>query len=342
MSSPSPPAALPPASPTPLPPITAPPPPLEYTTLLAFFHTHRHTPSQISLLPAPYTEILSSPPHLGIPKQCLITAFVHARRIFQLYPSPSPRELLDATTILLLAASEHLTALNTRKRYFHTHLAAGEELVWLESLLTSPLPRHNKSPLLWAHRRWVLSCVSAASTAATSTTTTELDIVRKSAEVHPRNYYAWNHARWVVERFAGAAQEEEDQEVERQLSFCWRHAEDVGVWAFLGWLLERCERVQTVEKVVVEAVEYAREVAPGHESVWCTLRTLVGRVSPAARERVLEMLEKCGSVEGMGEERAREIVLEERAVTWIRRFGQREKPPVISPPDRGHGNGAST
>jgi protein prenyltransferase alpha subunit repeat containing protein 1 len=302
-------------------------PPPDYTTLTTFFNTHSHTPTQISLLPAPHTEILISPPHLGIPKKCLVSAFTYARQLLLTsFSGCDTLAIRDATSILILTASEHLTALNTRKRLLvSSHVAS--ELVWLESLLTSPLPRHNKSPLLWAHRKWVLE--KFPQEASMVTVESELAMVRKSAEVHPRNYYAWGHARWAVEHLLGKRSEiVMNSVVETHLGFCWRHAEDVGVWAFLEWLLVRWEqREGALESLINEIVAYARDVAPGHESVWCVLRSLVGRagvLAPEARARVMSLLER--RVEGMGEDSKRELELEERAVAWIKRFGDCNSP----------------
>jgi hypothetical protein len=306
-----------------------PPPPPDYTTLTTFFNTHSHTPTQISLLPAPHTEILISPPHLGIPKQCLVSAFTHARRfLLTSFSGCDTRAIRDATSILILTASEHLTALNTRKRLLVPSDVASE-LVWLESLLTSPLPRHSKSPLLWAHRKWVLEKFPKET--PSTTVESELELVRKSAEVHPRNYYAWGHARWAVERLGKQRTTILNTVVETHLRFCWRHAEDVGIWAFLEWLLVRWDQgEEALVSVVNEIVTYARDIAPGHESVWCVLRALVGRagvLGPEARGRVMGLLERGVEGVGMGEERNRELELEERAVAWIKRFGDSRESP---------------
>ena len=389
-----------------------------YRTLTDYFNTHRTAPTQISILPSAPSpsppppppppqsqsqlppQILVCPPHLGIPKQSLIRAFVTARSLF-VGPNTTPQPCLpwpdgeglagqlEATRILLLVASEHLTAVNTRKRLLCAGLhSPAEELVWLESLLTSPLPRHNKSPLLWAHRRWVVSNFFSPSLALQQQGVTvdgELGVVRRSAEVHARNYYAWGYARWIVcchygnscsgggggggdngdggdfgaggggggrggeeggggEGEEGEGEEEEEEGggggrggagsqlqglVDAHLRFCWRHAADVGVWAFLGFLLEQGDGPVdglAVERTVAEVVAFC-DIAPGHESVWCTVRTLVGRtaMAPEVRLRLVAMLQRRAQEAeaggGGGDERVREKMLRRRALRWIHRFG---------------------
>lgn len=102
--------------------------------------------------------------------------------------------LLDASLVLLLVGAENLTAVNTRRRILLRGFDEGlgvvtgrEEAKWLEGVLTSPLAKHNKSPLLWHYRRWLVErygvCVLGGGLEE------EMKIVQKSGEVHPRNYY---------------------------------------------------------------------------------------------------------------------------------------------------------
>lgn len=114
--------------------------------------------------------------------------------------------------------------------------------------------------------------------------------------------------------------------VDAHLRFCWRHAADVGVWAFLGFLLEEAGGL-AIERTVAEVVAFC-DIAPGHESVWCTVRTLVGRggsaaMAPEARLRLVALLQRRAQEADAGgsDERAREKMLQRRALRWIHRFG---------------------
>lgn len=90
--------------------------------------------------------------------------------------------------------AENLTAVNTRRRVllrgFHEGLGVTtgrEEVKWLEGVLTSPLAKHNKSPLLWHYRRWLVDRYGVD--VLGGGLEEEMKVVQKSGEVHPRNYY---------------------------------------------------------------------------------------------------------------------------------------------------------
>lgn len=80
---------------------------------------------------------------------------------------------MSATQLMLLHDPDHITAANARKRHLRnlletcsghsgspsTHLLDDfirKELWLLDSLQTSPLKKHTKSPTLWQHRRWLM------------------------------------------------------------------------------------------------------------------------------------------------------------------------------------------
>ncbi|KAF3913939.1 hypothetical protein ABW21_db0206447 [Orbilia brochopaga] len=171
-----------------------------YERITIFFQRHRWEEVQIEFLPfypVPEDHIYTDATSVGIPKSSLWKAFQHARRLFfdTLQSSPpsaaSSAALIATSTVLLLHDSEHLTAINTRKRLLlslfppaspvagsaaavtaprpqsqgqgqtqHANdplMTPFTEITFLTSLLTSPLHRHTKSPHLWAHRRWLLT-----------------------------------------------------------------------------------------------------------------------------------------------------------------------------------------
>lgn len=137
----------------------------------------------------------------------------------------SSQNILDISTILILFDSEHLTAINMRKRMLIRQIHEepqdkGDaiyqvfltEMQWSTNILTSPLHRHSKSPLLWSHRRWLISGMLLGNTmkfnvnisddrsdklldeqqqdiSSPSNILNEMNVVFTAANAHPKNYY---------------------------------------------------------------------------------------------------------------------------------------------------------
>ncbi|KAK8094531.1 hypothetical protein PG997_001216 [Apiospora hydei] len=147
---------------------------------------------------------------IAIPKLRLVQAFFIAREILSkhlLKPTIPPEEkTVGATSVILLMDPEHLTATNIRKKSIVSRLQAGAlpaqvlqaEQQFVDSLLTSRLHRHTKSPTLWSHRRWLIQ--NLGSLRSSERIRSDLtNVVMIAAERHPRNYYAWSHARWLFD-----------------------------------------------------------------------------------------------------------------------------------------------
>ncbi|KAH6688573.1 hypothetical protein F5X68DRAFT_261023 [Plectosphaerella plurivora] len=227
---------------------------------------------------------------VGVPKLVLLQAFIVARQILQKHLLQCPREppegdeVLAATAVLLFMDAEHLTAANTRKRILFARQRAisrddagallDRERVFVNSLLTSRLHRHTKSPTLWSHRRWLLQRYSAAGLAVDGRR--DLRVVMTSGERHPRNYYAWCHARFVAELAVEGMSTEEQRLVWDDIKkWCFAHHDDISGWSFLYHLA--CRRLagadDALPAVVKETLEYAQALTWRNESVWWFLRT---------------------------------------------------------------------
>ncbi|KAL8647499.1 MAG: hypothetical protein Q9210_005527, partial [Variospora velana] len=170
---------------------------------------------------------------------------------------------LDATSVLLLLNPEHLSAANFRKRCLLRHdedAMATREMLYMETLVTSPLYRHAKSPTLWAHRLWVLKTFhhlivpwddddddegdgneEKGDPAAEVFMTRELGIVMKAGERHAGNYHAWNYARemlrFLTSKVAAPVGVMMEAWVERVHAWCLAHPRDISGWSFLVFLL---------------------------------------------------------------------------------------------------------
>lgn len=191
----------------------------------------------------------------GIPKVRLIQAFTIAYKLFKtlaLTGSPEPgrldlEQIRRTSAVLLLTDPEHLTAANARKRAVLEELregvdagsCLGMEKYFVDSLLTSRLHRHTKSPVLWSHRRWLLEQFEKLGRPV-DVASDFRRVVLVSGERHPKNYYAWSHARFLLETFrpGGDALRHIAADVEQ---WCLKHHDDISGWTMLHFLLSRKE-----------------------------------------------------------------------------------------------------
>lgn len=207
-----------------------------------------------ALCPPGPPQVIQDEQAIGIPKALLIPAFKQALKVLALGRPGAIATLeqrLDATVVVLLVAPEHLTVANLRKRNLLALYEAASsisqtnsvgtrsdwreftralavELKLLDSLLTSPLHKHAKSPTLWSHRRWLITkfllntpdsprASEAAYVTGRSSTVSpspskssdlkqdqvqllfnEFDIVSRAALQHPRNYPAFDYLRRLI------------------------------------------------------------------------------------------------------------------------------------------------
>ncbi|OAA44269.1 Protein prenyltransferase [Metarhizium rileyi] len=255
----------------------------------------------IELLPRGYelesqnTYFLKEEYRLAIPKVCLVQAFVVARQLLMSHLNKPgricTRDVRKATSVILLVDSEHLTAANTRKRLLLQQTrAAGEkrteldrEAYFVNSLLSSHLHRHTKSPVLWGHKHWLLRQYIEAQLPVNLTQDFD-KVIYVAAERHPKNYYAWTYARDLVASRAkvdadcGAEQEEEL--VNTATKWCRLHHNDISGWSFLLHLALGFPR--HAQNIFSQTARLVQTYSWRGESVWHFLRNLV--LVPALRE----------------------------------------------------------
>ncbi|KUI57676.1 Protein prenyltransferase alpha subunit repeat-containing protein 1 [Cytospora mali] len=226
---------------------------------------------------------------IAVSKIGLVQAFFVARKKFQDYiksggsqDSMSPDELLAVTSVMLLMDPEHLTAANARKRLLISEASMSREGLlsmmmkdrcFVDSLLTSRLHRHTKSPTLWSHRRWLAQTASHHGVQANIAEVVK-HVVMIAGERHPRNYYAWCHARWLT----GLASENQERATFEELvditkDWCFRNHTDTSGWSFLYFLLMRLGGSRS-SAVLEEAAGLATSLQWTNESTWVFLRTL--------------------------------------------------------------------
>ncbi|AEO71658.1 a67ed0fe-6848-4d26-8f29-0b21886e42aa [Thermothielavioides terrestris] len=224
---------------------------------------------------------------VGFSKLALVQAFMVARQRLQdhlsgVVPLPDD-EVLAATAVILLFDPEYLTAANVRKRLVQAMISGSgaaaaararleSEKRFVDSLLTSRLHRHTKSPTLWSHRRWLLG-VFISLDLPVDVLQDIKDVVFVAGERHPRNYYAWCHARFLM----GLDKPIHRAEVlEAVQAWCFQHHTDTSGWSFLYFLLdtETDSSKATGCSTFAAVLALVSSLRLANESVWVFLRTL--------------------------------------------------------------------
>lgn len=222
---------------------------------------------------------------VAIPKLRLVQAFFVAHQILRRHLESDGKIITDdvhtATFILLLMDPEHLTAANIRKRVLSaggnaTQIALKKEQRFVDALLTARLHRHTKSPTLWSHRRWLVATCWALGMPWDVRQDIQ-NVVMVAGQRHPRNYVAWQHARFLLNRdpslAATIAADAKD--------FCLRNHSDISGWAFLSDCIARIQdeevRLSVCSSILQETLAMTESFRWTNESVWVFLRTLVTR-----------------------------------------------------------------
>ncbi|OAK95945.1 protein prenylyltransferase [Phaeosphaeriaceae sp. SRC1lsM3a] len=269
-----------------------------YEALSSYLEAHHKHIVEIEILPSAIKPkdgfLMEDGRNLGVPKKVLAVAFVEARKIF--FQNASTEEgqalALKATSVMLLFDPEHLTAANFRKRRLTAlksdstpaaqlsyRKALKYEFCFLDTILTSPLHRQSKSPTLWNHRLWLLDLFrpkvveNVPEDVQAKFWRTELESVCKSGEQHPKNYYAWQYARRLVERIDGTDTILEF--TQRVKDWCCKHPSDTSGWSCLNYLIPMVELETKRITLVQEVIGYALKLRLEHESLWVFIRTVL-------------------------------------------------------------------
>jgi protein prenyltransferase alpha subunit repeat containing protein 1 len=280
---------------------------------------------------------------LAIPKLRLVQAFIEARRIFFMYRSNSgsvsQEDASNATLVLLLMDPEHLTAANLRK---HLIVSSGydralmrRETSFVDSYLTARLHRHSKSPTLWSHRNWLMrqrlnqypTNAQAEIDIREGDYLPENDVLHYfrtilfvSAERHPRNYYAWCHARALLQLSKTPLPHSILEETRK---WCFQHHDDISGWQFLMTIaVPRPLHLH----VFNETVRVARALRWRNESVWFYLRTQAAAAFGEEQRRQVRLLHSALYTQADEEQCA----VMDKALEWMLREGTL---PVATEPD---------
>ncbi|KAI6046439.1 protein prenylyltransferase [Pisolithus marmoratus] len=163
----------------------------------------------------PYHPFLFIDGNLGVPQKVLYTLYPYAVRLFnisrriftsscetsQASSRSKPTDLLESSSVILLANPSHQTALNVRKRLVcDGSIDSEKELRFTSSLLSSQhCAKHGE---LWYHRRWIFAvsqqpspeeCSCSSFRIPLAALQQELALISRACELYPRNYFAWMH-----------------------------------------------------------------------------------------------------------------------------------------------------
>ncbi|KAK7414023.1 hypothetical protein QQZ08_012555, partial [Neonectria magnoliae] len=224
---------------------------------------------------------------IAIPKLRLVQGFIVARRILRAHlqgkHDGSIQVVLRATAVILLMDPEYLTAANTRKRLLQRRIHDKDDVMTylknekylVDSLLTSRLHRHTKSPTLWSHRRWLMEQFKIQGLDVKVEDDLKR-VVMVSGERHPRNYYAWCHARYLISTVSPESQthvETMSKAITAVKKWSFGHHDDISGWQFLTFLLEK-HQAET-QPTFCATLQLAESFRWRNESVWYFLRYTV-------------------------------------------------------------------
>ncbi|KAF5647503.1 hypothetical protein F25303_5176 [Fusarium sp. NRRL 25303] len=273
-----------------------------------------------------HTSVLRDENAVAIPKLRLVQAFIVAQKLLKQFQADNQRvssgDISRSTAVILLMDPEHLTAANTRKRLIRDKWREEDpqdrlhlEKHLIDSLLTSRLHRHTKSPTLWNHRRWLMEQYRLHNIEVTAEDGLTRTIMI-SGERHPRNYYAWCHARYLVNTFilsSSSSQEEISHIIIATQKWCFAHHNDISGWQFLLFLLDK--QPAETSPVFRETLKLAASFKWRNESVWYFLRLVTARGVTSSDKDEFESLRKT-LWETTSEESIEKKTLE-RAEQWL-------------------------
>lgn len=304
-----------------------------FERISAVLVSSQETYFEIEILPTSHvlnqdTCLLQDAGYIGIPKLRLVQAFLYAREILNgvLFHNKSIDDdvVMRATAVILLMDSEHLTAANVRKRVLKKGTSSGarrgedlmRETFLMNSLLSSRLHRHTKSPVLWNHKRWLLRQLRDGETPVRLLHEFE-KVICVAAERHARNYYAWTYARDVIAMECASPTQQASSVADSILpivtKWCRLHHQDISGWSFLLHLVMLFpDKAQGVAEETLSLVEKFKW---RNESVWHFLKNLaLMPIIQTKKSCVAEVWTKMKL--GVEDDASLEAITLDRAAAW--------------------------
>lgn len=120
----------------------------------------------------------------------------------------------------------------------------------------------------------------------------ELRIVLRSGELHPRNYYAFSYMRQLHALLSSTGPEAENITIsllEQTVSWCQANTRDISGWMFALYLLEAIANRRDVQaRVAVAVVRFALDIGWTGESLWTFVDMAVRKTGVDAARSLLQ------------------------------------------------------
>ncbi|KAI9493467.1 hypothetical protein BDB00DRAFT_823183 [Zychaea mexicana] len=130
---------------------------------------------------------------LGLPLQHLHDLIREADQA--MHEANDAKAVEQSSRIMIALKPENYTAMNIRKQLVESgKVTLKDELQWINLVFT--VQKHCKSNVAWHHRQWLFMRPGAKNEIDLDH---ELQLCARTATLHPRNYYAWNYRRWLLE-----------------------------------------------------------------------------------------------------------------------------------------------
>ena len=194
------------------------------------------------------------------------------------------------------------------------------ELIFLDSVLTSPLHRQSKSPTLWYHRYWLISTflrqICSEEDFSEDFLKHEISIVFRSAERHQHNYYAWQYARRLISLLFPAISKDNitecrvtDNLLDETSAWCIQHPSDTSGWSFLFFLMQRSKQNhKPIILIMQKAAAFASSYRWRKEALLHFLSTTLLMTEIVPEDLRVQLLQSTG-VEAIGSSASKDKLL---------------------------------
>jgi len=273
----------------------------------------------------------------------------------------------EATNIILFFDPEYLTAANYRKRRITELLRQNgqgsdltaifnRELLYVTSVLTSPLHRQSKSPTLWAHRFWLLDFSLQQGLENHSPKSNPMDCAQnmfypvfRSAEQHPKNYYAWQYARKMMSRAGELPQNNTQLERNNWLDnfvaasatlvkkWCLQHPSDISGWSYLVFHLRLVKNSNRRNEIAGSILNFAIDVRSKQESIWVFIRSTLAdptlKIDGHLQIQLEALEEELRTTETVDNTFRGLVVQTSKWISLYRKEHAKQAPPIHETPD---------